>query len=364
MSFEKKILILSQITNELETSNKRASGILRIENENGVSTLFLSTVNFGFESNGEYFLFLIVEDKTLSFSLGERPSSYTFFLDAFLSFDKEISAGIVLSKDCFPQVVAFAGKREEKSIAFFKKKVYDKFLTEMKKNKEEKEDFTPHFPNSPDFPLPKPFPSTGSPKFPDIDPLNPNNVKKQDYDDEVVATENYFEMDDLSEKLKIIENLSKNVSTQNGVSDFFSQEETQKNENQPDFNTNEGCQKTGRKTKKFGPENPYYLTKKTELDQIFEKFPKEEDLSRINSLDKWAKITYAKDKFYVVGLIFLEGKEKYICYGIPGSYSKTPPKELKGFCTFIPISVFDLNGKGYWMTFQDAVTGEHVEKLN
>jgi hypothetical protein len=179
-----------------------------------------------------------------------------------------------------------------------------------------------------------------------------------------VATENYYELDeDLSEKLKIIENLTKNVSTENGVPNIFGQEETQKNENQSNFNQNEGTRKESQKPKKFGIENPFYLTKKAELDDIFIKFPKEENLSTIFSKDKWAKITYAKDKYYVVGLIFLEDKEKYICSGVPGVYSKTPPKELKEFSTFIPFSVFDLKGKGYWMTFQDAITGEHVEKI-
>jgi hypothetical protein len=64
----------------------------------------------------------------------------------------------------------------------------------------------------------------------------------------------------------------------------------------------------------------------------------------------------------VVGLVLESGKEKYICYGVPCTYSKNPPKELKGFCSFIPLSIFDLTGKGYWMMFQDAITGEHVQK--
>jgi hypothetical protein len=258
--------------------------------------------------------------------------------------------------------VAFAGDKNESGLSSFKKKVYDKFILEMKKQREDGEDFEPHFPNSPDFPLPKPFPSTGEPKFPDVDPLNPN-FKKPEYDDEVVATENYFELeDDLSEKLKIIENLANNVRTENGVSDFFGQEETEKNENQPDSFENERSSSSCQNLRKFGPQNPYYLTKKAELDQIFAKFPKEENLSLTFSSDKWAKITYTEDKFYVVGLIFSDGKEKYICYGVPSNYSKNPPKELTGFCSFVPLSVFDLKGKGYWMMFQDAITGEHVQK--
>ena len=64
----------------------------------------------------------------------------------------------------------------------------------------------------------------------------------------------------------------------------------------------------------------------------------------------------------IVGLVKEGGKEKYICYGVPAVYSKEPPKELKGFCSFIPLSVFDMKGDGYWMMFQDAVTGECIKK--
>ena len=363
MIFEKKILILSQITDGFSLEKKRATAICRVENESGVSTLFFSAVNFTYKKDGEYFLFIISGDKTLSFPLGNKPTSLTIIPNLFIDIN-ELSAGIVFVKDCFPQVVAFAGDNEEKSLSELKKRVYDKFIIEMKKQKEnESDDFVPHFPIQPDFPLPSPFPSTGSPKFPDIDPLNPNN-KKEEYDDEVVATENYYDFDSsLNEKLKIIENLTKNVSTENGVPNFFNQEETQKNENQFDTNKNE-TNKSDCQNQKFGPQNPYFLTKKAELDEIFNKFPKEESLSRAFCSDRWAKITYAKDKFYVVGVIFENQKEKYICYGVPGEYSKNPPKELKGFCSFIPLSVFDLKGKGYWMMFQDAITGKHVQKAN
>ena len=72
----------------------------------------------------------------------------------------------------------------------------------------------------------------------------------------------------------------------------------------------------------------------------------------------FVKIAYAEDKYYVVGLVKEEQKEKYICYGVPGEYSTTPPKELKGYCSFVPTSIFDMQGNGYWMMFQCAITGE------
>ena len=72
----------------------------------------------------------------------------------------------------------------------------------------------------------------------------------------------------------------------------------------------------------------------------------------------------AENKFYVVGLVKENGVEKYICYGVPAKYSPEPPKELKGYASFIPLSVFDLQGDGYWMMFQDAQDGKCVKSIN
>ena len=74
------------------------------------------------------------------------------------------------------------------------------------------------------------------------------------------------------------------------------------------------------------------------------------------------KINYSQSGYYVVGVINENKTPKYICYGVPAVYSKTPPKELDGFCTFIPLSIFSLDGDGFWMMFQDAVTGECIKK--
>lgn len=64
----------------------------------------------------------------------------------------------------------------------------------------------------------------------------------------------------------------------------------------------------------------------------------------------------------MVGLVKEDGKEKYICYGVPDKYSTNPPETLKDCASFIPLSVFNLKGDGYWMMLQDAVT-ENCIKL-
>ena len=363
MSFNKKVLILSQTEEGFNLPQKRISGIVRLENESGVTTLFLSTVNFKLNEFGEFYLFLIGGDVLKQFSLGKKLGSKTFTIDCPFDINQSLSVGVIFIKDGFPVTVAYADEKKEGGLQNFKKRVYDKLLTDLKKRKEqEKEDDVPNFPMIPGVPLPRQFPDKANPQFPNVDPLGPN--LSAPYDDEVVATENYFGEDqDFNEKLKIIEELAgKDVRIENGLFNFFDKEKTQKNEGDSCLNQDEISYENGGKPKEFGEQNPYYLTKKKELDLIFEKFPKEEILSKNFSGDKWVKITYALDKYYVVGLIYQDGKEKYICYGVPSNYSETPPKELKGLCSFVPLSVFDLKGKGYWIMFQDAITGKHVDK--
>ena len=93
---------------------------------------------------------------------------------------------------------------------------------------------------------------------------------------------------------------------------------------------------------------------------MLSRFEVEDQLRAIFPDSEFVKVNYDKDKFYVVGVIKKQTKAKYICYGVPSEYSKNPPRELDGYCTFIPLSVFNIHGKGYFMMFQDAVSGECV----
>ena len=105
----------------------------------------------------------------------------------------------------------------------------------------------------------------------------------------------------------------------------------------------------------------YYDSVKGELDELFEKYPSEDNLQRAVEDSRWVKIEFAPQKYYTVGLMFEKGKPRYICYGVPAANKSEPPAALKGFCSYLPLSLFDLRGKGYWMMYQDADTGRCVE---
>lgn len=106
----------------------------------------------------------------------------------------------------------------------------------------------------------------------------------------------------------------------------------------------------------------FYDDIKEQIDTLFNKYPEEDILKEIIPDSKWAKIDFEdKGEYYVVGLLYENNKVKYVCYGVPSSHQDEPPKELKGFCQWLPIDVNKENSFGYWITYQDAETGESVE---
>lgn len=96
-----------------------------------------------------------------------------------------------------------------------------------------------------------------------------------------------------------------------------------------------------------------------QIQKIFESNQPDQVLEKIIPDSKFCKVMQGDD-FYVFGIIYENGKEKCICYGIPAEYSLVPPKEVEGFSQWLPIDADNYAGKGYWMTYQDAQTGENI----
>ena len=96
-----------------------------------------------------------------------------------------------------------------------------------------------------------------------------------------------------------------------------------------------------------------------QIDELFSRFPIDENLQRMIPNSKWVKINYEDDgKVYVLGLIFDQAKIKYISYGIPGTSEKLPPEELQNYSQWLPIDSENIHG--YWLMYQDADSGESV----
>ena len=344
MGFFKKILVLKQTESGYSLPNTSLSGLCRFEVENGICNLFLTIINILPKEDVNYFLLVVdYKKKPFFFELGKRPLSNNFNFITQPWIEKGVACGVFAESDNIPLTIAF-GVEDNFNFTFsdFNKIVAERCL-QIRKNLSKKDlenSLIKNSKNTSESSLDAPLSSA--------------------YNDEAVATENYYDFDSqLDYKLNAIKEWNnEDIRLPNGQTSLFSQEETQEEFNKDNFLKNE---KDPFICKKYSNEFPYYLTVKNELDAIFNKFESENNLIKLFPLSKFSKIYYDQNKHYVVGLIKEDDKPKYICYGVPSKYSSTPPKELDGFCTFIPLSIFDLSGDGYWMMFQDSVFGNCIK---
>ena len=99
----------------------------------------------------------------------------------------------------------------------------------------------------------------------------------------------------------------------------------------------------------------FYLSVKPQLDEIFVCFPECEDLEDVVPNSKWAKIQ-VEDGFYVVGLILDGEVVRYISYGVPATKNSCPPSEIRDVAVWLDDGKKE--GNGYWVIYQDAMTGQ------
>jgi len=116
--------------------------------------------------------------------------------------------------------------------------------------------------------------------------------------------------------------------------------------------------KTAARTARVKPLTFFDKTR-DQIEALFEKYPKEERLKNLIEDSRWVKVDWDnRGRHYVVGLIGV-GPE-YISYGVPAKYTPDPPKELDGYCQWMPIDPKEPEKDGYWLMFQDAKTGGSV----
>jgi hypothetical protein len=98
-----------------------------------------------------------------------------------------------------------------------------------------------------------------------------------------------------------------------------------------------------------------------QLYELFNRYPKEENLSKLIDNSQWVKIIDDYDNInHVVGIIKDNDDIKYICYGVKGNYYQEPPMEMRGYSQWLPIDIDYPENNGYWTMYQDADTGENI----
>lgn len=102
---------------------------------------------------------------------------------------------------------------------------------------------------------------------------------------------------------------------------------------------------------------------KPHIDKLFKDNPNDEYLEKILPNSKFVRVQLDDDNYYVLGLIYDDDQIAYICYGVPGFYQNTPPRELSGYPIWVPIDKDKEKDFGYWLSYQDAQSGESVKAV-
>ena len=106
----------------------------------------------------------------------------------------------------------------------------------------------------------------------------------------------------------------------------------------------------------------FYEMIKEQLDDLFAKFPADEVLERLIPNSKWVRVKYDHStNGYVLGLIYEMETLKYVSYGVPAKFGDTLPPTMDRYNQWVPADVSDPEGDGYYIMFQDALTGKTIK---
>lgn len=175
------------------------------------------------------------------------------------------------------------------------------------------------------------------------------------YDDEAIAEENYYEYNAFEDGGTVREDKAQKKDGRAGGKneEAVGAVKMQKESSDGQYSRDNGKDKA---------ENPrlargnYYGRMRGDIEKIFAAYPKESGLENAMEGSRWAKISYGENKYYVFGVLSVEGVPRYICYGVPSSNPEKPPESLQNCASYMPTA-----DGGYWIMYQDADTGVSIK---
>ncbi len=327
MNYVKKMCILRQIKQGFSGDGKALSGLTKIEQYGKNLAVEVSIINFAPLVSGEYYC-LLSDGRGKTEMLSLRGKSIFNILS-----DIDISGGFCgiicfVKNEVVPIAYGINGKGSYNWRAILKATL------------------------PPVFPQKQAEQAGGEIAFdeknePTVYEMNEN---KQAYNDEEVATENYYE-EEKNERVKPTKT-DENARTQSPAENKGEEARTDAKENVdakgvlPLFKTD--------------PDG-YYLSVKRELDELFSAYPEDKTLQSAFQHSKWVRLKGEKTSpAYLVGALYEDGRVRYICYALAAKDKNSPPEEIKNVCTFVPTTCF-ADSEGFFVIFQSAATGECVK---
>ena len=340
MNYVKKMCILRQIKQGFSGDGKALSGLIKVEQYGKNLAVEVSIINFAPLVSGEYYC-LLSDGKGKTEMLSLRGKSIFNILS-----DIDVSGGfcgvICFVKDeVIPIAYGINGKGSYNWRAILKTTLPPVFPQKQQQRADGEIAFDQE--NDPTM-YEMNLPVTQEVKEPTQS--SPPSL----YNDEEVATENYFEEkeDEYIQPTKIDEDARTQSPTKK-----------QDKETGTDATTDVHAQSVLAPFK-TDPDG-YYLSIKRELDELFASYPEDKTLCGAFQYSKWVRLKGTEDApSYLVGALYEEEKVKYICYALAAQDKDTPPEEIKKVCSFVPISCL-VDAEGFFVIFQSAATGECVK---
>lgn len=103
----------------------------------------------------------------------------------------------------------------------------------------------------------------------------------------------------------------------------------------------------------------FYEQAAPQIDKLFRDNPHHAELEKLLPDTRWVRVDFDGKSYYAVGLI--GARPDFVGYAVPAAYTPEPPEELDGYAVWVPRDPAGPAGDGYWVMYQDAVTGASVK---
>ncbi len=346
MNYVKKMCILRQIKQGFSGDGKTLSGLIKVEQYGKNLAVEVSIINFAPLSTGEYYC-LLSDGRGKTEMLSLRGKSIFNILS-----DVDVSGGFCgiicyVKTEVVPIAYGINGNG-----AYDWRAILNKAMPPVFPQKKPSEHTAWTEAPSPIAEANEPPKYEMKEKIPPKEEIPVAEIveKKEGYDDERIAVRNYYE-EEKNERVEPEKDIE-NARTQSGAEKEGGKERTNAQENDDAADVLHSFKREG---------EDYYRSIKRELDVLFKRYPADKTLVGAFQKSEWVRLRGEKDSpEFLVGATYEEGKVKYVCYALKAEDKDAPPKEIRGVCSFVPVSPF-VGAEGFFVIFQSAATGECVK---
>ncbi len=323
MRYIKKMCILRQVKQGFSEDGKTISGLVKVEQYGKNLAVEVSIINFAPLSSGEYYC--ILSDNAFRTEMLALRGKSLFNILTDMEIENGFCAVLCFVKnDVSPIAYGVNGEA-----TYEWKRILNAAMPLTNKN----------------------FPKTAQSS--EIAQTAAVEREETTYNDERLASENYFKEEEREQEL--FQEIIDDAPSQSAAEDEKAQEWANPSQ---DANAQDVRHPFATET------DGYYLSVKSEIDELLRSYPKDDTLCGAFSCSEWVRIKGEEgNPKYLVGIVYDNEKAKYICYALAAEDKNCPPQEIKDVCAFVPSNLFDEN-VGFFVIFQSTATGECIKPFH